>query len=152
MDKQKIVEEMKKDLENAKINNSWEILSQGSVERKLAWFEKNKHILDELHGDDLYKAYDLLLLRYLRIQPSEVPIVYKDDKKIIWHSYNWCPTIQACADCGLDTRDICKRVWVESVQKLIEKINSNLKFDRTYDTLRPHGKYCEEMITLGTKS
>ena len=34
----------------------------------------------------------------------------------------------------------------KSAQKLVSKINPNLKFSRNYEAIRPHDEYCEEMI------
>ena len=97
---------------------------------------------------DLRKAYEVLLITYMGIDPKEVPVVYENEKKIIWRSYNWCPIIGACQELGLDTREVCKKGWELSVQKMIEEINPKLRFGRNYPCLRPHGKYCEEYIEL----
>lgn len=70
------------------------------------------------------------------------------EKKIIWHSYNWCPLIDACTRINVKTSKACKEGWEESVQKLIEKIHPKLKFSKNYEIIRPQAKYCEEIVEL----
>ena len=49
---------------------------------------------------------------------------------------------------GVDTRNVCELGEEESVQRMIEKINPNLRFTRNYEKIRPHTEYCEEIIYL----
>lgn len=133
---------------NAEEKGSYEDIRRYLSEKRRTWFEKNKHLLDEMKDSDLRKAYELTMLKYIGIDPKEVPVVYEDDKKIIWHSYNWCSVLEACKRLNIDTRKVCKEGWEEWVDEMAKMINSRLHFSRTYKTLRPHGEYCEEMFEL----
>ncbi|GAP12378.1 cytosine/adenosine deaminases [Longilinea arvoryzae] len=121
--------------------------NQDSIERRLAWFAENRHKLDFLNGDPLESAYELILRR-LGLTPSEAPIVEKDHHRLVFHSLNFCPTLEACQILGLDTRSICKRYNENSMNALIRQIDPRLRFARNYEKLRPYAAYCEEMILL----
>ncbi|MFX0125797.1 MAG: hypothetical protein ACFFAE_19400, partial [Candidatus Hodarchaeota archaeon] len=101
-----------------------------------------------LKGSEVKKAYTLLLIEYLKIEPNEVPIVYEDERKIVWRSYNWCPVLEACKQGRFETREVCRKGWERSVQVLVKNINNNLHFSRNYEKIRPHTEYCEESIEL----
>lgn len=113
----------------------------------LSWYKENKNKLD-LKGSEVEKAYEILLLRCLELNPTEVPIMEKSDKKIVWRSYNRCSTLEACKRAGVDTRYFCKEAYERAIQTLLSKINPRLKFGRNYEKLRPHAEYCEESIEL----
>jgi len=117
------------------------------TQKRLRWYEENKGRLD-LEGSDVRKAYALLLLRYMGLRQEEVPIVYEDEKRIVWRSRNFCPVLEACARLGLDTRDVCREAEEKPVQELISKINPRLRFSRNYEKIRPYSEYCEESIEL----
>ncbi len=101
-----------------------------------------------MKGTDVRKAYTLVMLKFMKINPEEVPVVYEDEKKIVWRSYNWCPILEACKRIGVDTRNVCELGEEASVQLMIEKINPKLRFTRNYEKIRPHTDYCEEIIYL----
>jgi len=129
-------------------NNAWKKLeTERSIDR-VSWFQKNKtELLGKLHGTDIEKAYQLLLLR-LKIKPADAPIVTQTAKKVTFRSRNFCPTIYACDILGLDTRVVCRAAYEKSTGDLLRQINPRLKFGRNYGKLRPHGPYCEEFIIL----
>lgn len=114
--------------------------------KRLDWFDNNyEDIRKKLNGDDLEKAYKLLILM-LGISSKDAPIIKKTKKRLVLHSYNFCPTIDACNILGLDTRNICKSVFEKSTEILMKRINPNIKFTRNYNKIRPYTKYCEEII------
>ncbi|MDI6807306.1 MAG: hypothetical protein QMD14_05925 [Candidatus Aenigmarchaeota archaeon] len=115
--------------------------------KRLGWYDKNRDYAESLEGTDVRKAYTLLMT-YLGINPEQAPVVYEDERKIVWRSYNWCPVLEACKHGGFDTRTVCRKGWEQSVQALIEKINPKLRFSRNYEKLRPYAEYCEEFIEL----
>lgn len=102
----------------------------------------------KLEGSDVRKAYTLVILEFMELNPEEVPVVYEDDNKITWRSYNWCPVLEACKKVGFNTRKVCKRGWEKSVHLMIEKINPKLRFTWNYEKIRPYEEYCEEIIYL----
>ncbi|MFQ6080727.1 MAG: hypothetical protein ACE5OW_03550 [Candidatus Bathyarchaeia archaeon] len=145
-DQQRIDEIIAK-IRKAEEIGSYDFIHQELLEKRLGWYEENKDRLN-LEGSEVRKAYTLLLIEYLGLDPGEVPVVYEDERKIVWRSYNFCPVLEACKRLGLDTRKICREGWEKSVQELISKINPNLKFSRNYKVIRPHAECCEEMIEL----
>jgi len=118
-----------------------------SKNKRLEWFEANKGNFDFLKSDKLDSAYKLLLCR-LGIDPEEAPIVRKSNQQVVFHSRNFCPTLEACKILNLDTRYICRRYNEESTDSLIKQIDSHLWFSRNYEKLRPYAEYCEEYINI----
>ncbi len=125
-------------------------LNEDAVRRRTAWFEENKDRFNFLSDDLLNSAYRLLLARF-GITPEEAPIVQKSNTMIVFHSQNFCPTLEACRRLGLDTRHICKQINENATNRLIQKIDPRLRFSRNYEKLRPYSPYCEEMISLETE-
>ncbi len=128
---------------------SYEFINEELVKKRLRWYEENKNKI-RLEGSDVKKAYTLLIIEYLGLNPKEAPTVYEDAKKIVWRSYNFCPVLEACRRLGMDTREVCRKAQEEPVQALISKTNPNLKFSRNYKKIRPYRGYCEEIIELTT--
>jgi tRNA(Arg) A34 adenosine deaminase TadA len=135
-----------KNLRNAD-ENSLSALNEDSVRRRTEWFRQNRACLDFGPDDLTYAGYRLLLQRF-RITGKEAPIVKRTGREIVFHSMNFCPTLEACRILGLDTRYICKRLNESSTDMLVKQIDPRLKFSRNYDCLRPHYDYCEERISL----
>lgn len=131
----------------AEQTGSYACINQHLSQKRVGWYEQNRGLLN-LVGSDPRKAYQMVLLEYMGLDSSEVPVVYEDATKITWRSYNWCPVLVACERLGIDTRKVCKLGWEDSVQAMIRLINPNLRFSRNYDILRPHGQFCEETIEL----
>ncbi len=131
----------------AEKTGSYESINKRLSRKRLAWYEQNRDKLD-LRGPDPRKAYQMVILEYLGLDPDEVPVVFEDEKKITWRSYNPCPVLEACKRLGLDTRKVCRAGWESSVQEMAGLINPRLRFSRNYAILRPHGDYCEETFEL----
>lgn len=146
-DNEKRVTEVITKLLRAQKIRSYEFINEELSEKRLRWYEENKERLD-LKGSDVRKAYTLLLIEYLGLNPKEVPVVYEDELKIVWRSYNFCLVLEACKRLGKDTREVCKKAEEKSVQELISRINPNLRFSRNYEKIRPYTDYCEETIEL----
>ncbi len=122
-------------------------ISEKQAQRSLAWYKANKDKFT-LEGSLPRQAYTLVLLKYMGINPEEVPVVYENERQIIWHSFNFCPYLEACKRLNLDTRVVCKEAYEKSVQVLISCFHPNLKFSRNYSKIRPYKDYCEEIIEL----
>jgi hypothetical protein len=122
-------------------------LNKDSIHRRLRWFHENKGSFDFLRDAPLESAYRLLLARF-RISAGEAPIVRQTDKQIVFHSQNFCPTLEACKILGLDTRTVCKRLNEDATDRLIKQIDPRLRFSRNYEILRPYASCCEEMIGI----
>jgi hypothetical protein len=98
--------------------------------------------------DEMPYAGYMLLLKRFQITEEEAPIVRRTGREIVFHSMNFCPTLEACRILGLDTRYICMRLNEASTDTLVKKIDDRLCFTRNYACLRPYTAYCEERISL----
>ena len=116
--------------------------------QRQAWWEANKDTL-LLSGPLPRQAYTMFLLEHLGPNPAEVPVVYEDERLIVWRSFNFCSMLEACVRLGLDTRQVCREGTEESVQHLIARLDPRLRFSRDYvNGIRPYAAYCEERIEL----
>jgi tRNA(adenine34) deaminase len=119
--------------------------NEDSINRRLAWFAESHGSFSFINEDPLESAYRLLLCRF-NIKATDAPIIEKDQDKLLFHSMNFCPTLEACKILDLDTRFICKRYNEKSTDFLIKQIDPRLDFTRNYEKIRPYAEYCEEMI------
>jgi tRNA(adenine34) deaminase len=124
--------------------------NEDSIHRRLTWFEENRDSFSFINEDVLGSAYRLLLCRF-GIDESAAPVIERDENKILFHSMNFCPTLEACKILDLDTRYICRRYNENSTDCLVKQIDPRLKFERNYQKIRPYGDYCEEMIKVEAK-
>jgi tRNA(adenine34) deaminase len=122
-------------------------MNEDSISRRIKWFHENKGNFKFISGDLLESGYNLLLERF-HITPEEAPIIKKTGRKVVFHSMNFCPTLEACRILGLDTRHVCRRLNENSTDILLKQMDSRLHFSRNYDKLRPYTQYCEEMISI----
>ena len=113
--------------------------------RRLEWYRREKPNLRLGGGDAAQQGYRLLLLK-LGISESEAPIVRQDKGVVVFHSTNFCPTLEACRILGLDTRWVCRLYNEGATDQLIRQIDPGLRFSRNYELIRPHSGYCEERI------
>jgi tRNA(adenine34) deaminase len=121
--------------------------NEDSKKRRLSWFKKNRAGFAFLNNDILNSAYNLLLCKF-NIDSHEAPIVRHAKDRIVFHSKNFCPTLEACIILDYDTRYICKNYNEDATDALLKEIDSRLRFDRNYVKLRPYSDHCEEMIIL----
>jgi tRNA(adenine34) deaminase len=122
-------------------------LNADSIRRRTKWFQENRSNFDFVTEDPLISGYRLLLERF-RILEEEAPIIKRSGREIVFHSMNFCPTLEACKILGLDTRYICKRLNENSTDALLKEMDCRLSFSRNYDKLRPYTEYCEEMVRI----
>jgi hypothetical protein len=116
--------------------------------KRRAWWDANWHAL-RLSGPLPRQAYTMFLLEFLGLDPAEVPVMYEDERLIMWRSFNFCSMLEACVRLGLDTRQVCHEGAEESEQHLIERLDPRLHFSRNYaDGIRPYASYCEESVQL----
>ncbi len=125
-----------------------EYLEKCVIEKRIAWLNENLNKIEKT-GNPIDDAYKIFYEIYLGISaPKDGEIVEKTKKKLITRWWNHCPVLEACKRLGLDTREICKKVYHKPTQLFLSKINPKLKFDRNYSHIRPYVPYCEEIITL----
>jgi tRNA(adenine34) deaminase len=115
--------------------------------KRLKWYDDNAGRFNFNKQDLLIAGYELLMKK-LNILSNEAPVMEKSAEKILFHSKNFCPTLEACKILDLDTRIICKNIYEKSTDALLKRLDENLKFERNYDKIRPFCEYCEEMIYL----
>jgi hypothetical protein len=95
--------------------------------------------------DAIERAYRVLLQK-LDIQEEQAPVVQKNERAVVFHSKNFCPTLEACTILGLDTRRVCRLYSEQSTDALVKQVDQRLSFSRNYEKIRPHTAYCEELI------
>ena len=105
-DQQRRIDQIAAKIRKAEEVGSYDFIHQELLERRLGWYEENKDGLN-LEGSEVRKAYTLLLIEYLGLDANEIPVVYEDEREIVWRSYNFCPVLEACKRLGLDTRNVC---------------------------------------------
>jgi tRNA(adenine34) deaminase len=118
---------------------------RNATARRLQWYREQQENLN-LPGDRPLESAYRLLLRKLGIRADEAPIVEKSKDRIVLHSRNFCPTLEACKILKLDTRRVCRLYNEGSTRELIRQIDPRLNFSRNYEKLRPYADYCEEVI------
>ena len=118
---------------------------QASAARRLAWYREQRKD-PKLPGEEPLEMAYRLLLRKLGIREDEAPIVEKSKERIVMHSRNFCPTLEACKILKLDTRRVCRLYNEGSTRALVQQVDPNLTFSRNYEKLRPYTDYCEEVI------
>jgi hypothetical protein len=123
-------------------------LEQCVVEKRLSWWDRNAEAL-EIMGDPLRDGYSMFYEGYLGLStPQDGEIVEATDRRLVTRWWNPCSTLEACKKLGLDTREICRKVYHQPVQVLLSKMDPRLRFERNYAALRPYAPYCEEIIRL----
>jgi tRNA(Arg) A34 adenosine deaminase TadA len=120
-------------------------LAEKLTKKRRDWFYN--HNFNTISDDYLAAAHSLFLEK-LGITAEKAPIVERHKDRIIIHSKNFCPTLEACKILDLDTREICKKLTEKPMQTLLSELHPNLRFERNYDRIRPYTPYCEEMIIL----
>ena len=115
--------------------------------KRLEWFNSIGKTLVDKNKSDVENAYEIFIEK-LGIKREEAPIVEKSDERIVIHSKNFCPTLEACKILNLDTRYICSELNEKPMDLLIKAINPDLHFSRNYEKLRPYAEFCEEEILI----
>jgi tRNA(Arg) A34 adenosine deaminase TadA len=117
------------------------------AQKRVTWFKQNGQNFD-LHRQPPTprQAYELLFFDYMGLHEDEVPVVSETKTKIMWRSFNPCPTLEACRKLKLDTKTVCRAVYEKSTQAFLSQLDPQLRFLRSYQEIRPYADYCQEMI------
>lgn len=91
-------------------------------------------------------AYELFFRHYLGLSLDQVPVIAEREDEIVWRSTNPCPTLEACRELGLETREVCRAVTEKATQAFLSELDPSLGFSRSYDRIRPAAPSCEERI------
>ena len=125
---------------------AWGILSDQTLETRREWLNSNLQNL-ALDGPPPRNAYRLFFEFYLKIDLAEVPILFEDDTRIVWKSYNFCSMLEACQELGISTRKVCRHSE-ESLHLFGRAFHPHLRFARNYDHIRPYQDSCMESFYL----
>jgi len=118
------------------------------IEKRAAWLKANFGEV-EIESDPVNAGYEWFYEKYLRVSvPKDGEIVEHSGNRMVMRWWNPCPTLEACKKVGLDTREICKKVYHRPVDEFLKRINPKLRFSRNYHNIRPYAAYCEEIIEL----
>src|SRR5512146_1279108 len=100
-----------------------EILQACVVEKRLAWIEQAAPGL-ERSGDAVQDGYCAFYQRYLNlVTPRDGEIVDRSANRLVMRWWNPCSTLEACRELGLDTREICRKVYEAPVQAMLARID-----------------------------
>lgn len=117
-------------------------------EKRAAWMERSAGSI-ALSDDPVLDGFRLFYERYLGLSvPKDGEIIEAGPRRIVSRWWNPCPTLEACQKLGLDTREICRKVYQQPVEDMLRRIDPRLRFRRNYAVLRPHQSCCEEIIEL----
>ncbi len=116
-------------------------------EKRIAWYKAECADKTTAARDPLAVAYHVLLSR-LGVQEEQAPVVRRNEREIVFHSKNCCPTLEACKILGLDTRKVCRLYNEKSTYALVRQVDSRLRFSRNYERIRPYTDSCEESISF----
>lgn len=124
------------------------LLERCVVAKRVAWLDKRLSQFART-GDALRDGYRLFYEEYLGLSvPDGGEIVARTGREIVMRWWNPCPTLEACVRLGLDTRTVCRQAYHRPVQEMLTRLDPRLRFERTYEALRPYVPYCEERIVL----
>ncbi|TCL56156.1 tRNA(Arg) A34 adenosine deaminase TadA [Hydrogenispora ethanolica] len=123
-------------------------LNAESTQKRVKWFHENRNDFQFIDRQDILNSGYQLLLAKFGISEEQAPIIKKSDREIVFHSQNFCPTLEACKILGIDTRILCRKMNEKSTDTLIKQLDPRLSFSRNYERLRPYTAYCEEMIFI----
>jgi tRNA(Arg) A34 adenosine deaminase TadA len=132
-----------RDADETKLKAMAEELSR----KRLKWYAEHQQSIATEATDVIDVAYQVFL-RKLGLTESQAPVVQRDAKRLVLHSRNFCPTLEACEILGLDPRVVCRHLTEKPTADLLRQIHPKLGFARNYDRLRPHAESCEEIIFL----
>lgn len=134
------IEKLRKATKNTLIKEAKDL-----EQKRITWYRENHK---KIKGKDILdKSYNLFLKK-LGLKAGEAPVYKKSDNKLVLHSKNFCPTLEACKILGLKTEFVCKYYSEKPTDTLLKQLDKNLEFRRNYKKLRPKTSYCEEMIIL----
>ncbi|MFX0027312.1 MAG: nucleoside deaminase [Candidatus Hermodarchaeota archaeon] len=128
-------------------SQDWKNYETEIIKKRKKWFLENRSKINKFKGSDIEKAYKMLIMK-LEIDELEAPIIEKSNSKLVFHSKNFCSSLEACKILDLDTRIICRQIFERPTEEFIKLLNPKLRFSRNYNFIRPYADYCEEIISL----
>jgi tRNA(Arg) A34 adenosine deaminase TadA len=123
----------------------YHVLENEVAQKRLDWFRQHQQQFTDRFPSPR-TAYEMFFFEYLALRPEDVPVLSETEHKIEWSSLNRCSTLEACKQAGLDTRKVCRSVFEKSTQALISQLDTQLRFYRSYEEIRPYSHHCKEGI------
>jgi hypothetical protein len=117
------------------------------AEKRIRWIRQELGKGSGAPANPLEYAY-WLLLKKLGITEADAPIHERTGTRIVFHSRNPCPTLDACMALGLDTRRVCRLCNERAMHDMLRQVDPRLVFSRNYVLIRPYAEFCEEIISL----
>jgi len=136
-------EKVQQQIERLGTTSHREIESQ-VAQKRIDWVRQ--HHPGEGTGFTPRQAFEMLFFEYMGLKEADLPVVSESNAQITWRSINPCPTLDACAALGLDTRKVCREAYEKSTQAFLSQLDPQLRFLRSYTEIRPHSGYCLERI------
>ncbi|MCJ7624606.1 MAG: nucleoside deaminase [Anaerolineaceae bacterium] len=127
-------------------HESYHAIAADITQRRMAWLDRNlpeKEVYTPFTPRDVF---ELLFFEQMQLERSDLAVVSETDDEIVWLSHNPCTLLEACISLGLDTRRVCRPVNEKATQAFVSRINPQLRFQRSYEEIRPHAEYCRERI------
>jgi hypothetical protein len=93
-------------------------------------------------------VYRLLYLDFLGVKEGDCQVVEVTDRTLVTRCTNPCPVLGLADRLGRDTREVCLKVSERACRFFLWGLGRGIRFERDYRTIRPHGPYCEERVTL----
>ena len=124
----------------------WWRLERDLAARRVAWFDTPAGRAALTPRPTPRQAFETLFFAYMGLAAAEVPVVDESADAIVWESKNPCPTLEACAMSGRDTRKVCRAVTERPTQHFLSRLDPELRFQRDYGRIRPHAPHCRESI------
>ena len=126
---------------------AWALLENKVRKEKIGWLNRNRAEL-EVQRDLIDQACMIFYQGYFGFTSKDMDIVERTPSRLVTRWRVHCPVLEACKILHLDTREVCKKALERPAQDFLREISPKLKFTRNYETIRPHGQYCEETIEV----
>ncbi len=114
--------------------------------RRMEWLRQHVSSAPQLGTVTPRRAFELLFFEHMGLDPADLPVEKETPTEIVWRSQNRCPTLEVCRRLELDTRQVCRAANEKATQAFVSYLDPQLRFLRSYETIRPHAAYCLERI------
>ncbi len=85
--------------------------------QRIAWLQEHAHPYGAAGSISPREAFERLFFDYMGLSPADLPVIEENVDKITWLSKNPCPTLDACLQLGLDTREVCRETTERATRR-----------------------------------
>ena len=125
---------------------SYRQIEAAVAQKRVDWYRQQAYGSNRTSQVTPRAAFERLFFDYMGLSPTDLPIIHETKTEITWLSKNPCPTLDACLRLGLDTRQVCRTAYEKSTQAFLSQIDPQLRFQRSYQEIRPYAGHCLESI------